>query len=557
MENYALWIIIRRMRIPFLVIIVTFSISIIGLMMIEGMDDQGHPYRMNFFDAFYFVSYMATTIGFGEAPYTFTYPQRLWVSFCIYLTVIGWFYGIGTIVALIQDKTLLEEITRNRFKKELNAITGNFILFLGYSKVTKEIIDRVNGYDNRIVVIDKDENKINALELEEYNPVVPALKGNIEDSEVLKFAGIERENCKWVVSLLKDETKNVKTALMCKILNEKASVIVKATNSEFKEYLANLGIRNVIDPFSIISKRIYLAHAAVHIWLLERWVMTGILYKSDVKKYLFPKGKYIVCSSGMMGKAISEGLRKAGVEHVVLNINKCDSKGCFQNVFGDKKDLEFLEKNGVKEAVAIIAATKDDFINLMILKSAKKINPKIFTIARENTLDDLSIFEAAHLDRNYVLEEILIEKTYNYINKPLANIFVKRIVKESDEWGKKMIDMLLGRVGEDPKLYEIKIVESEAYALYNFLKDGGRVDYETILRDRGDREKMAKVALLLLKRGEKIILQPNLKREVMIGDELLLAANDDSFNDFEYVVENYYELHYVMEGEEKNIPIFG
>ncbi len=79
------------------------------MVLIPGMDDQGHPYNLSFFDAFYFVSYMASTIGFGEAPYSFTYPQRLWVSFCIYLTVIGWFYGIGSLVALIQDKRLSRE----------------------------------------------------------------------------------------------------------------------------------------------------------------------------------------------------------------------------------------------------------------------------------------------------------------------------------------------------------------------------------------------------------------------------------------------------------------
>ncbi len=554
MENYALWIIIRRMRIPFLVIIITFSISIIGLMMIEGMDDQGHPYKMNFFDAFYFVSYMASTIGFGEAPYTFTYPQRLWVSFCIYLTVIGWFYGIGTIVALIGDKTLSEELERNRFKRILKSIKGDFVLVFGYGKVTKEIIERINSYEHRVVVIDKNQEKINALELEGYNPVIAAFKGNVEDSEVLKFAGVQMDNCKWIVSVLKDESKNVKLALMCKILNKKASIIVKATNEEYKEYLSNIGVKNIIDPFSIISKRIYLAHKAFYIWLLERWVMSGVLQKINPKKTPFPKGKYIVCSSGRMGKAIAKGLEKAGVEYSLLNISESIWKG--DGVFGDRKDLEFLIKNGIRDAVAIIAATKDDFVNLMILQSAKKVNPKIFTIARENTLDDLSIFEAAHLDRNYVLEEILVEKTYNYVSKPLANIFVKKITKESWEWGKMMVESILNRVGEHPRLYEICINENEAYALSERLKNKEKIKYEVILRDRGNWKKRAKIIILLLKRKDEIILRPNPLRDICLEDKILIAATKESFNDFTYILENYYELLYVMKGEDKSFRIF-
>ena len=61
---------------------------------------------MGFFDAFYFMSYTATTIGFGELPYPFTDAQRLWVTVTIYLTVIGWAYAIGSLLALLQDRAL-------------------------------------------------------------------------------------------------------------------------------------------------------------------------------------------------------------------------------------------------------------------------------------------------------------------------------------------------------------------------------------------------------------------------------------------------------------------
>ena len=50
------------------------------------------------------MSYTATTIGFGEIPYPFTYNQRMWVTISIYLTVIGWAYAIGSLLALLQDR---------------------------------------------------------------------------------------------------------------------------------------------------------------------------------------------------------------------------------------------------------------------------------------------------------------------------------------------------------------------------------------------------------------------------------------------------------------------
>ena len=91
------------MRLPLIVVISAYAISILGLVLIPGVDDQGNTWHMSFFHAFYFVSFMGSTIGFGEIPYEFTDAQRLWVLFAIYATVIVWIYAIGTVLALLRD----------------------------------------------------------------------------------------------------------------------------------------------------------------------------------------------------------------------------------------------------------------------------------------------------------------------------------------------------------------------------------------------------------------------------------------------------------------------
>src|SRR5688572_20609177 len=83
----TIFLILRRMRAPLITLIVIFAVSVLGLTLVPGEDQAGEPGRMSFLDAFYFMSYTATTIGFGELPYTFTDAQRLWVMVCIYLTV--------------------------------------------------------------------------------------------------------------------------------------------------------------------------------------------------------------------------------------------------------------------------------------------------------------------------------------------------------------------------------------------------------------------------------------------------------------------------------------
>ena len=554
-SNNTIWLIIRKMRIPFLVIIITFSISILGLTLIPGVDDQGHPYKMTFFDAFYFVSYMASTIGFGEAPYTFTYPQRLWVSACIYITVIGWFYGIGAIVALVQDKQLAREIAISRFRKKIKNIKEPFIIILGYNNITRDIINRLSKKHIRVVVIDKDESKIEELDLENFIPEVPSLTAEVSKPEVLKLAGIHKKNCEAVVSLFEDDAKNTKMALLCRLLNKNIKLVIKSTTESQIENLKNLGIDYIEDPFKFISKRFYLALTSPSLWVLEMWIFGHILKVREREK--IPKGLYVLCGYGRMGHAIGQALQKANIEYNYIDIKSSTYKKRKNSaIFGDMEDYQKLIDAGIKDAVGVIAATKDDLINLTIISTARKINPNIYTIARENSLDDLGIFKSARVNRIYILERILADFSYTYIAEPLTYRFVTLLHKQSEEWGANLVKKMKETLGDNPIHFEITINQDEAYALTNELKNGLEVKLGDLKRSREDYTKPLDIIVLLLKRGEgDIELLPDDNIVIKPGMRLLIAAKEESRVDFEYIVNNYYELYYVLTGKEKSFGL--
>jgi len=555
-NNTAIWLVIRKMRIPFLVIIITFSISILGLTLIPGIDDQGHPYKMTFFDAFYFVSYMASTIGFGEAPYTFTYEQRMWVSACIYLTVIGWFYGIGAIVALVQDKQLAKEIAISRFRKKIKSITEPFIIILGYNNITKDIINRLGKKHMRVVVIDKDESKIEELELENFIPEVPALTAEVSKPEVLKMAGIHKKNCEAVVALFEDDSKNTKMALLCRLLNKNIKLVIKSTTESQAEHLKNLGINDIEDPFKFISKRFYLALTSPNRWVLEMWIFGHILKVREREK--IPKGLYILCGYGRMGQAIGEALKRADIEYNYIDIKSSTYKKRKNSaIFGDNDDIAKLKEAGIERAVGVIAATKDDLINLTIISTARKLKKDIYTIARENSLDDLGIFKTARINRVYVLERILADFSYTYIAEPLTYRFVRLLHKQDEEWGESLVKRMRETIGENPIHFEITINEDEAYALTKELKDGLEVELKDIKHSRTNWQENLPLIVLLIKDSEKnIYLLPEDDIQIKVGMRLLIASTEEAKEDFEYIVNNYYELYYSMTGKEKEFDIF-
>lgn len=549
MNEQIIWIVLRRLRTPFLVIIATFALSILGLILIPGTDNQGHPYQMTFFDAFYFVSYMASTIGFGEAPYSFNYPQRMWVSFTIYFTVIGWFYGIGAIVALIQDEGLRRALNLNIFRKQVQHLDKPFYIILGYNAVTKTIINKINGIDFRVVVLDKSSEKIEELVLENFQPSVPASVGDATNQQLLKMAGIHQKNCKGIISLFENDMVNANIATISMLLNKKLDIIIKATSPEQVDHFKSIGMKHIQNPFEIISQRIYFGITAPHIWLLEMWMYGHILKLRERDK--FPKGRYIIYGKGRMGRAIAEGLTRAGVEYVIKEL---DSRKYIKEkdstIFGDEDDIKKLLALGVKESQCIIAATKNDILNLTILNKAKQLNPDIFTIARENSLEDLNIFTAAKINKIYVLEKILADATYNFILRPLVDLFIREARKQDEEWAEVIVNMLNTITGMNPNYYEMQINDEHAYALTAELSRGEKINLASLRRSRANREEFLQIVFLLLKRGDEVYLMPDSHMNLEIGDELLMVTDEEGYEDFEYIVNNIYELNYILNKEE-------
>jgi voltage-gated potassium channel len=544
------------MRKPFIVIIITYTIAIIGLLLIDGIDANGKQFKMGIFDAFYFVSYTATTIGFGELPYEFTYSQKIWVTFSIYLTVLGWFYGIGSLVSLFQDKLFLQEIEKAKFLRQIKNLNEKFIIILGYNQITRKIIKKALQQGIRTVVIEKDRVKINDLILENFTPTIPVLLSDNFTLKVLEAAGIKKRNCKAIVSLFEDDALNLKITLISKLLNKHIRVAVKSTTTNHTENLKDLNAEIVVNPFSIISSEINMALVAPNLFKLEKW-----LYRIDTltaKLPSFPNGPYIICGYGRMGRKIFEKLSANNIDVRLIEINADKeirlSKDEMSNiVFGNADDKELLIEVGIVEASAIIAATNDDTTNLSILATAKKLNPKIMTIVRENELEDDLIFKNANINHIFTPSKILVNKITNALINPLSDKFLRLIIKKDDLWASKLVSRLVKEINENPLLLELEINERITPQIYEHLSKGNALSLEVLATSLHNKENKNNLVPLLLQREDDIILLPLWENNLKIGDKILLACDEHAKDDIEYICQNIYEFYYALTGEEKSI----
>lgn len=560
MKNNSLFIILQKMRKPFLVILVTYAIAIFGLTIIDGVDSDGNVYNMSIFDAFYFISYTATTIGFGETPYTFTYPQRIWVTFCIYLTVLGWFYSIGSLITLLQDKLFISELEKAKFLRQIKNLNERFIVVLGYNQITRKIIIKAMEEGLRTVVIERDKSKINNLNLENFTPTVPVLHSETYSVKVLEAAGLKKKNCKAIVSLLEEDDLNLKITLISKALNPNVKVAVKSTTSNHTENLKDLDAEVIVNPFSIISSEISLALWSANLFKIEKW-----LYGIDnlnATLPVFPKGLYIICGYGRMGKRVFEKLNEHDIEVKLIEIDKSKNIELTKDeishlVFGNADDRELLLEVGIKKAVAIAAITDNDTTNLSILATAKKLNPDIVTIVRENDIADDFLFKKANINHIFTPSKILVNKVTNALVMPLSDKFLKLIIKKDNLWASKLVARLLKEINEKPLLVELEINENKAPQIYKYLLSKEKLSLDLLATSLYNKELKNNVVPLLLQRENDTMLLPLWEEELKIGDKILLACDSHAKNDIEYICQNIYEFYYALTGKEKQTILKG
>ncbi|HOI82867.1 MAG TPA: NAD-binding protein [Campylobacterales bacterium] len=541
-ENEAFWIVIRRLRTPILALIVTYTISIILLTLVEGRDNNGNVHHLSFFDAFYIVSYTANTIGFGEIPYPLTYPQRLMLTITIYMTVPAWFYALGTIVGLFRDKAFKRELKRIIFRRQIEHFTDDFVVICGYNSTSRIMIDKFQKYGKyRMVVLDKLEEKIDELTLEGYYPIVPALAADATTTDVLEDAGIASPHCKALFVLFEDDDLNLKVAVKAKILNKNIEIVAESSFTAGLHNLTDVGVEHVIDPYHHVATRIEYMLNTPHLYALLNWLGGGNLNLS--RKAKLTRGKYIICSRGRLGKAIKEILLKNGIEYEIVDIFK-------ETKAKDGSDRDLLLKAGIETAGCLIAGTPDDAVNLSAIITARKLNPGIFVMVRENKMEENSVFAALRANTVFVMDKIVAVRAYNIIARPLVIRFADELIHKSDEWGRNIVEKLTEIINKKPQLKEILIDENEAYALMPILKERA-VAYKDLVADvDGEGRELELIILAVLRRNGEFIMGPSFGSAFEAGDKLLIAGTDDAIWEFEEILNNINKLYFVLNKKE-------
>ena len=215
----GVFILLRRLRVPLILLIGVYAVAIVGFTLVPGRTPDGQPWQMSLFHAVYFVSFLGTTIGLGEIPYSFSDAQRLWALLSIYTTVLAWLYAIGAVFSTLQDPLFRRLIHVHRAASGVRRIAEPFYLLCGYDDSGTLVARELAEGGVRLVVVDHDAARVDAVEVDNLRLQVPALQADASDPRSLLMAGLGHPRCAGVVALTGDDGVNVDVALAARLLN--------------------------------------------------------------------------------------------------------------------------------------------------------------------------------------------------------------------------------------------------------------------------------------------------------------------------------------------------
>jgi len=444
-----MYLLLRRMRAPLIVVILAYAVSTLGLVLIPGMDDQGNPWRMDFFHAFYFVSFMGSTIGFGEIPYPFTDAQRLWTTIAMYTTVLAWLYAIGAMFTLIQDRAFRNLVSYSGFTRSVRGIREPFYLVCGLGDAGRLLVRELAARGIRSVVIELNQGKLDALQLEDLSIYVPGMCADASTAASLTAAGLKNPYCAAVIAITDSDHINLTIAITSKLLSPELQVICRAETHDAQANMASFGTDSIVNPYDTFADRFAMMFQSPSMYLVYEWLTS--IRDAPLRDFVAPpKGKWVLCGFGRFGKAVQKSLSFEGIRTVIIESDIAGTLAPEGTIEGRGTEAITLYEADIDNAVGIIAGTDDDSNNLSIIITALDLNKDLFTVARQNRSRNDAVFAAANIDLVMQPGTITGRRIVNQITNPLLTNFLRLARQQNDEWANILVSRVVGILDDRP-----------------------------------------------------------------------------------------------------------
>ena len=522
--NDILFVILRRLRRPLVILIIAYAIAVWGLVLIPGRDSDGHVVHLGFFHAFYIISYTATTIGFGEIPFAFTDAQRAWTTFSLYLSVTSWAYALGSIFHLARDQIFLDAMTRRRFAAQVWRMQEPFVLIVGYGQSGIMLARMLDRTGQRMVIVESRRDRAASIEIDEFEhpPLFLAADGRLPD--VLVDAGVTHRKCMALVALAGGDDTNQSVAIGGAALNPSMRIIARVHSQIARSNLESFKKIETINPFESFANNMRLDMGSPDKLRVVEW-LSGLPGGRRPEPLNLPLGHWVVCGFGSFGRYVAAALDHAGATWTAIdNDPSIHNENPAVLHHGDAQ--ENLLAAGIEHAVGLIACTDNAPVNLASVTRARAINPDLYVVIRQTHVANASLIDASMANLRFIQAEVVSHKIRQLLTSPLLIRFMKHLDADTGDLAHRAGAMLEAHVGENvPYMWVF-----DCYASYRGLREALAPDVnpplsiaDLLIDPENPPERLNAVPLLLLRKKSEIPL-PAETTTLLSGDRILFAG---------------------------------
>ncbi len=544
--QHVLYLFLRRLRTPIIALIAVYAVSVLGFTLIPGQDDEGNPWHMDFFHAFYFVSFMGSTIGFGEIPYPFTAMQRGWTTVSIYATVLTWLYGVGTIFALFQDHSVRRLVKRTTFARRVGRINQPFYLICGCGVTGRRLARLLDDRNIATVVIEQDQALFDLFAADEISLSVPGICGDAGDPEILALAGIQDPLCIGVLAVTNNDHTNLAIAIDSKLVMPERLVISATQSKETTANLNSFGTDYIIDPFETFADQLYLALRQPFKHLLHDLIVNPN-HKVLASPYQNTKGRWVICGYGRFGQALERKFQEHGIQITFIEPNPAQYPCPPGSIIGTGTEARTLIEAGITDAVGIISGTPDDADNLSIIITARTLKPDLITVARQNRDANKPMFRAAYVNMIMQPGRAVASEIFMLISTPMLMDFFNAAREKDRDWSRQLFMRISEVIQEQPlDTWSCELNSTSSAAVADWLASGQTICLSSLYRDPRNRDQLLRAMPVFLKRGDITVLEPSDTTELLSGDQILFCGQRAANSHIAWTLSNHNALRYVL-----------
>lgn len=545
------YLVLRRMRLPLITIVLVYSLCSMVLAIIPGVDADGNPTPgMGLFHAFYVISYTGASIGFGEIPTAFSPAQRLWMTVCIYLSVVGWSYALVQVLALVQDPGFQTALRTGRFSNRMRALHEPFYIVAGCGDTGTLVCHGLDRLGHKFVVLETDPTRLEELRLEEFRFDPPMTAADASQPTTLVTAGLLKPNCRGVMALASDDDTNLSIAVSVRLLRPDLPVLARIRDVDLDTAHGVFSRDIVINPFERFADHLASAVVAPE-QFRAHGILTGLPGRPLPAVHHPPTGHWIMCGYGRFGHAVTSRLRKAGLTVSVVDVSHYGSDDV--DVKGRGTEPGVLDAAGISRASGIVAGHRDDRRNLAIAVHARELRPDIFVVTRQNQASNAALFEALQGDFCMEPSRLVAGEFLAVITTPLLARFLEHLRGLDEPACAALADRLSSlRPGYIPETWSVVMDAVGAPAVGRQLSEGLTVRLGDIMADPRVTNEDLWLLPLVHARGGKTIILPAPDTELSPGDEVLFAGSAEAHRRQLLTLVNDTVLTYVRTGEDSS-----